>query len=124
MVYNRSVTEILNMPPRSLISWLDENFVKELPMPETSTEFAQHNHLLGELANTYAYLTSLHSVAQIMVREAKRQTQDKDYINDCIDRRDVIESYINVVKMQYTAFSRMITVRKQADDEMRMMSQT
>lgn len=124
MAYNRSVTEILNMPPRSLISWLDESFVKPLPMPETSTEFAQHNYLLGELANTYAYLTSLHSVAQIMVREAKRSTQDKDYINDCIDRRDIIESYINAIKMQYTAFSRMITVRKQADDEMRMMSQT
>lgn len=124
MVGTRNVMDILNMSPRSLVAWLDETFMKPLPMPETSVEFAEHNHLLGELANVYAYLTSLHSVAQIVVKEAKRSTQDKDYISDCVVRRDIIEGYINAVKMQYTAFSRMITVRKQADDEMRMMCQS
>lgn len=119
-----SINQILAQSPLDLVSWLDENFNKELPVLNSSVEFAQHNYLLGELANSFSFLTSLHAVAQIMVRDAKRRGLEKAYVDDCIDKRDVIESFLNAVKMNYTAFSRMITVQKQADDEMRMMQET
>lgn len=121
---NYTTAELLNMPPLELVAWLDESFINPLPIPETIAEFAQFNYLLGELANTYAYLTSLHSMMQIAVRDAKRTSQNKDHINDCIDRRDIVENYMNAVKLQYTAFSRMITVRQQAIAEMQMMGNT
>lgn len=116
--------QILSMPPLDLVEWLDENFLKPLPMPETTTEFAKNKCLLASLANTYAYLVSLHSVAQIMVRDAKEQGMPKAHINNAIDRRDIIAHVLEAVKMQYNAFSRMITVQQQADNEAKMMSKT
>lgn len=116
--------QILSMSPLDLVAWLDENFLKPLPMPETSAEFAKNKALLAGLANTYAYLVSLHSVAQIMVRDAKDQGLPKAHINNTIDRRDVIAHVMEAVKMQYNAFSRMITVQQQADAEARMMNKT
>jgi hypothetical protein len=116
--------QILSMSPLDLVAWLDENFLKPLPMPETSAEFAKNKALLAELANTYAYLVSLHSVAQIMVRDAKDQGLPKAHINNAIDRRDIIAHIMEAVKMQYNAFSRMITVQQQADAEARMMNKT
>lgn len=116
--------QILAMQPLDLVAWLDENFLKPLPMPETSAEFAKNKALLAGLANTYAYLVSLHSVAQIMVRDAKDQGMPKAHINNAIDRRDVIAHVMDAIKMQYNAFSRMITVQQQADAEAKMMSKT
>ena len=46
----------------------------------------------------------------------------KEEINDCIDRRDILDSFANTVKLQYTAVSRMITVKKQVDDELKMLN--
>lgn len=121
MTSNMTIQQILSMEPLALTNWLNDTYVKPLPFPKSSKEFAQHNHLLGELANTYAFLSGVHAVAQIMVRDAKKQKLSKDEIDDCIDRRDTVEKFLNIIKMQYAAFSRMITVQKNADDEMRMM---
>lgn len=116
--------QILSMAPLDLVAWLDDNFLKSLPMPENTAEFVKNKCLLAGLANTYAYLVSLHSVAQIMVRDAKEQGLPKAHINNAIDRRDIIEHVMDAVKMQYNAFSRMITVQQQADNEARMMNKT
>ena len=116
--------QILSLPPLELVQWLDDNYIFELPAPETSMEFSQNKHLLAQLANTYAYLASLHSVAQIMVRDAKEQGMPKNHINNAIDRRDIIDRFLDAIKLQYTAFSRMITVQQQADAEAKMMGQT
>lgn len=116
--------QILAMPPLDLVQWLDNNFISELPAPETRVEFSENKFLLARLANTYAYLVSLHSVAQILVRDAKEQGMPKSHINNAIDRRDIIEHFLDAVKMQYNAFSRMITVQQQADAEAKMMGKT
>ncbi len=119
-----NIQQILAQSPMDLIKWLNENFNKQLPILNSSREFAEHSYLLGELANSYSFLTSLHAVAQIMVRDAKRRGLERAYIEDCIDKRDIIENFLNAVKMNYAAFSRMIAVQKQAADEMRMLQDT
>ena len=123
MITNGNVSQILSMDPIALTNWLNESFVKPLPFPKSSQEFKENNYLLGELANTYACLSGVHAVAKIMVRDAKKKDLSKDEINDCIDRIDTIDEFLNIIKMQYNAFSRMITVQKNADEEMRMLQE-
>lgn len=116
-----NIPQILSMAPIDLAQWLNDTYVKELPCPKSSREFVEYNYLLGELANTFAFLSGLHVAASIMVRDMKRKNATKDDVDMCISRRDTIESYLGIIKMQYNAYSRMITVQKNADDEMRMM---
>lgn len=123
MLDPKNVNQLLLMPPMELLKYLDATFIKPLPMPTSSSEFAKHNHLLGELANTYAFLTGVHAAATIVYKDNKRKKKPKEELDEDMLRRDVLAECLNAVKMQYTAFSRMITVQKQADDEMRMLSE-
>lgn len=118
-----SVNQILAMSPMDLVTYLDQNFIKPLPAPSSSREFVKHNHLLGEIANAYVFLNSLHAIAAILVRDAKRKKISKEEQDAAVSRRDVIEAYVKNLNMQYTAFSRMITVQKQADEELRMLKE-
>ena len=120
MTRTQTAEKILAMSPQELTDWLTESYVRDLPLPQSSAEFQKHNHLLGELANIYSFLMALYASASVKVREAKRKKKSKDEIDDCIARRDILETFADLIKMQYSAFSRMITVQKQADDEMRM----
>lgn len=121
MLQNVNIQQLLSLSPIKLAEWLDKEYVKELPCPKSSSEFAKNNHLLGDLANSYAFLSGIHAVAKIAVRDAKKKKLSADEVNDCIDRRDTIDEFLGIIKMQYNAFSRMITVQKNADDEMKMM---
>ncbi len=123
MIKMNDVPTILSQNPYQLWQWLEENFNKVLPLPTSSQEFAQHKHLLGELANTYCFLNSLHALAGIQVREAQKAKKPKEVIDECRARRDTIEAFVKNVAQQYNAFSRMITVQKQADDELRMLGE-
>lgn len=118
-----NIQQILSMPPVEMAQWISKNYIKPLPCPKSSKEFAANNHLLGELANTYAFLSGVHVISKIMVREAKKKNLPKDEIDACIDRRDTIDEFISIIKMQYNAYSRMITVQRNADEEMRMMNE-
>lgn len=116
-----SIQDILQMKPTELADWLQTTYIKPLPTPSSSQEFVKYNYLLGELANVYAFLSGLLVASKISVRDSKRRGLSKEEVDDCIDRRDTIDAYLGIIKMQYNAFSRMITVQKNADDEMRMM---
>ena len=123
MLQTSNIQQILAMQPIELAQWLDNEYVKPLPCPKSSREFAENNHLLGDLANVYAFLSGVHVVSKIMVRDAKKKNLSKEEVDACIDRRDTIDEFLSIIKMQYNAFSRMITVQKNADDEMRMLSE-
>lgn len=117
-------SELLNMAPLALNEWICENYIAPLPIPDNADEFVQFKGLLGALANTYAFLTSLLATAKVAVRIAKRDRQSKDYIDDCIDRRDIIDLHLKTITMQYNAFSRMITVQLSANEEYRHTKNT
>lgn len=123
MANPKDMNQILTMEPMKLSGWLYETYINAIPTPQSSQEFRQHSHLLADIANAYAFLASTHAAASIMVRSAKRKKADKDVIDDCIDRRDAIDDCLRALKMQYEAFSRMITVQKQADEELKMLGE-
>ena len=65
---------------------------------------------------------SVYLYSKLAVREAKKNNLSKDEINNCIDRRDILKDFAEVLKLKYTAISRMITVKKQVDEELKMLN--
>lgn len=119
-----NISNVLGMEPELLAKWIECNFIKEIPITlETADDLKAAGILLGKLTNIYAYLMSLSTYAKLAVKEEKRKaTKDsKEELNKSMSRRDIIDDYVSIVKMQYSAVSRMITVKKQIDDEMRMV---
>ena len=76
---------------------------------------------MGKLTNIYSYLVSLSLFAKLKVREAKKDKTNKEEIDKAVDRKEIITSYADIIKCQYNAVSRMVTVKKQIDDEMHMI---
>ena len=119
---NISYLNVLSMKPKELAIWLEENYACDIPtIIETLDDLKNAGILLGKLTNIYSFIMSMATFAKLSVRDSKRAGLTKDEINDCIDRRDILDNYAATVKMQYTAISRMITVKKQIDEEMKMM---
>mgnify|MGYP003312398494 CR=1 FL=1 len=48
-------------------------------------------------------------------------SQMVEEIDKAIDRKEILSSYADTVKLRYNAVSRMITVRKQVEDELKML---
>ena len=125
---NKIVTEIVNytdlysISVENLMKWLDNKFYINIPNGlETITDMKSAGKLLGKLSNDYAYLAILLSYAKTFVRAEKRKGKDfKTSYEDMIDKRDMIDEMTNVVKMQYQAISRMITVKQQIQEELNM----
>lgn len=113
---------ILTLDPADLLIWLNENFLENIPTTVTNIEdLKRSGELLGKLTNIYSYLSSLSLFAKLKVREAKKDKTNKEEIDKAVDRRDIITTYAETVKCQYNAVSRMVTVKKQIDDEMKMI---
>ena len=114
--------EILKMEPKSLMNWLVENFKTEIPIQlDTVQDMETARRLLGKLTNQYAYLVSLATYAKLAVREEKRKGASNKVASDnMIDRRDAIQNMADIIKMQYQAVSRMITVKKEINAELHM----
>lgn len=106
----------------NLNKWLDNRFYVQIPNGlETIDDMKTAGKLLGQLTNDYAYLVQLLSRAKAYVRAEKRKGKDaKISYEDMIDKRDAIDEMTSVVKMQYQAVSRMITVKQDIQNELNM----
>lgn len=118
----RSYREILESDPEELYNWIQERFIEEIPTSlETPDELILAGNRLGELTNIYSYLMSLVSIVNVYVKESKRKKIDKEVIDSFMEIREILQNSSDIIKMQYTAISRMITVKKQANDEINMV---
>ena len=113
---------ILSLDPEDLLQWLNSNFLEDIPIAINNVEDLKNaGVLLGKLTNIYSYLVSLSMFAKLKVREAKKDKENKENIDKAVDRKEIIKSYADVIKCQYNAVSRMVTVKKQIDEEMKMI---
>lgn len=113
---------ILTLEPEDLLRWLHENFLEDVPTSiSTIDELKAAGVSLGRLTNIYSYLVSLSLFAKLKVREVKKNKESKEIIDKAVDRKEIINSYADVIKCQYTAVSRMVTVKKQIDEEIKMI---
>lgn len=115
-------TDLYEISVENLNKWLDKKFYITIPRGlETISDMQEAGRLLGQLSNDYAYLAMLLSYAKMFVRAEKRKGKDfKASYEDMIDKRDIIDEMTSVVKMQYQAISRMITVKQEIQEELNM----
>lgn len=116
--------EILQMNPIDLQNWLTEEFelTEEIPTDiNTIEDMEKASHLIGLFTNRLSYLTALGVYAKMSVRTEKRKgKENKEKADDMIDRQYAIDAAASIVKQQYTAVSRMITVKQEINKELYM----
>jgi hypothetical protein len=110
------------MKPQDLVLWLNDNFSEEIiPFIDTVDDLCEAERLMSALTNKYAYLASLTAFAKIAVREEKRKgKENKAAYEDMIDRRDSLDAMASIVLQQYSAISRMLTVKMEINKELNM----
>lgn len=108
--------ELLKMEPVDLALFLVDNYSFEVPS-EVNQEI---NQLLSDISNAYSFVQTLLMFAQMDVR-TKRRTSIKVDIEDAIDKRDAIETFCNTLKLQYNATSRLVTIKQQSLDEVKLL---
>ena len=121
LIYILTNEEILKLSPVELLFELEKEYIKKIPCSiETSEDLKAAGKMLCELTNSYSYLMSLNTLADMQLRNAKARKEDKEMIADMTSRRDAIKNAVEIIKFQYAGLSRAITVRKQVDEEMKM----
>ena len=115
---------LLNMTPIDLAMWLEKEYASTLPSNiDSMEEMKKVNTQLSRLANSYSFVMQLLTYTKIQVRQEKRKgKENKENYEDMIDRRDTLQNTADILKMQYQTLSRMITVKKEINDELRMSS--
>lgn len=114
-------SEIFNMDPFELNTWLIEEFPCEIPICiDSLDEFTRIGNLLGELTNKYTYLASVLTFLKIEVKNSKRNGKGPD-VDDMMLRRDAFQTMTDIVKQQYNAVSRIITVKQEINNELKML---
>lgn len=117
------MTDILKLKPQELLLWLNKNCSVIIPERiESAEDLKFSGELIGKITGYYSFLMSIYLNAKIEVRMAKREKLPKEEIEEYIDRRDILKEYTDMLKLQYTSISRMITVKKQVDEELKMLN--
>lgn len=106
--------------PLVLNSYLVENFVEKIPESlDTIEDMEEAGHLLGKTTNNFTYLMATLNTFKIMVKKIKA-TGTKPEADEMITRRDIIQIVADISKQQYNAISRMITVKQEINNELKM----
>lgn len=118
---NLTVTEILKKDPFELMELFQEEYDYEIPETLDSVDDLKYaSKLIGKLANAYSYMSQLSVYAKIAVRNFRREKKEKNCIDDAIDRKAVIDTFVGTLEMQYKAVSRMLTIKQQINEELKM----
>lgn len=115
--------QIEQAEPEELSVALKTHFSTKLPTQiETAEEMREAQKLLSKLASQYSFLTSISVEVKNRKRKMKREKAEKELIDAMMEREDLLNAYCESVKMSYNAISRMITIRQQIYEELRMTS--
>ncbi len=111
--------EIISMPPRDLLNWLEKTFTVELPDDIVTTDdLIATKKLLLRLTRLYDYIMDLLNYAELEVREKKRNGEKCEY-EDMIDKRKFIDNKASAIKHDREGLSRAITVYTKYIDELK-----
>lgn len=116
--------DILQKDPLELLEWLSETFSIDFPTRINSVEeMSIASEKLLQLTGYHAYLCELLSYAKIAVRQAKRDLSKTEW-EDYVDKQNAIDRRLDIVKQQYNAISRAITVKTESNKELFMSMNT
>ena len=116
-----TVSEILSEDPVELLNLFKSEYNYQIPETlDSIQDLKQAGRLIGKLMNAYSYMAQLSVYAKIAVRDAKRNKLSKDEIDTAIDRKAVIDVFVETLSMQYKAISRVLTIKQQINEELKM----
>ena len=116
-----SVSNIFSEDPLILLELLKKEY--DIPIPETLDtveDLKKAGQLLGQLSNAYSYMAQLSAYAKLQIRKAKRENLGKSQVDDAIDRKAVIDTFADTLNLRYKAVSRMLTIKQQINEELKM----
>ena len=113
----RSYLDILEMDPLVFLNYL-EQFKTDVSCDVDSAEsMSAAGKKLGDVANTFAFLTSLYSYASVMKRQLARDGKTVDY-QDMVDKEEALERTMKAVDFQYKSLSKAITIHIENNKEL------
>lgn len=134
---NQTINNIKNSDPMKLLEWLEENYTHRLPVGiQNANDLNEAGKMLGKLSNEYAYIMALQVHVNLLARLAKAECPPKPKASDThlledyqkkkneydamMMRKNILESFCEILKSQYSAVSRMIAVYQQEQNELYM----
>ncbi len=117
---NKTLQDILASSAYDLYDWFFENFRITVPSSE-EIDFSTVGDLLSRSANYYTYFSSMHSMLESMVKEAKLNKEDADKSKEIMIKRDIIGNFEEQMKFTYNAISRICTMKVEGNKEMQML---
>ena len=117
-----SVSDLFSMEPLALAEYLQSHFALMVPFSLTTPEdLKRASEILSSAANSYSFLSNMRIMARVQKRALKRKKESTEKIEDMLAREELFENQAAVVKQVYEATSRMVTVKQQIDQEMKML---
>ncbi len=117
-----SVSDLFSMEPLALAEYLQSHFALMVPFSLTTPEdLKRASEILSSAANSYSFLANMRIMARVQKRALKRKKESAEKIEDMLAREELFENQAAVVKQVYEATSRMVTVKQQIDQEMKML---
>lgn len=109
-----------DMDPEELNADLIEEYVHEIPTSiDTIEDMAKIGKLMGMLTNNYSYLLAVLNTFKIWTKIAKASEDKVAYTNMAM-RRDSVEAIVSILQQQYNALSRLITIKQEINNELKM----
>ena len=116
-----------SMDPFELLYYIEEGFLKEIPeQVDTIEDMVLVQKLFPEITNAYSYINAALAHVKLLTRKLKgikdieKTDESKKNYDDMVSRRDVLETASDILKQQYSALSRAITVRQEINREINM----
>ena len=114
--------DLLSMEPLALAEYLQNYFSLTAPYSLVTSEDLQHaSEILSCAANYYSFLSNMRIIARVHKRALKRKKESADKIEDMLAREELFENQASIVRQVYEATSRMVTIKQQIDQEMKML---
>ena len=116
---------LLQMEPSELLDYLTREFSIDIPVNiDTVEDLNYAGTLLGKCASNYSFLITQAMMAKLIKRNLKLEKADKTEIDKALSREEILTMFADITKTSYNAISRMITVRSQASEELKMLHST
>lgn len=113
---------LLKKDPKDLFQFLFRSFKTQIPQVVfTIDDMNNASQLLLKLTSDFSYLVALSAYAKLCVRDAKRNKSKEEW-EDMVDRKEVIDKVTEMVKQNYTAVSRAVTIKQENNKELFMNS--
>ena len=117
-----TATEMFSISPIDLNNYLIANFRIEVPTTiSTKEDLEKASKLLSQAYAYYSFFTSMKLSAGLQKRALRVQKENKDEIDKMIDREKIFDAYAGIARQAYDTVSRMITIKQQINQEMKMI---